>query len=32
MPLDTAEGFETDHVVFYLPEEVMEARIGPVGD
>jgi len=32
MPLDTAEGFETDHVVFYLPEEVMEARIGSVGD
>jgi len=25
-------GFETDHVVFYLPEEVMEARIGSEGD
>ena len=30
--LDTAEGFETDHVVFYLPEDVMEARVGSVAD
>ncbi len=27
-----AEGFEIDHVVFYLPEEVMEARIVSEGD
>ena len=32
LALGTAEGFETDHVVFYLPEEVMEARVGSVGD
>lgn len=27
LALGMAEGFETDHVVFYLPEEVMEARV-----
>lgn len=32
LALATAEGFETDHVVFYLPEEVMEARISSVAD
>ena len=32
LALGTAEGFETDHFVFYLPEEVMEARVGSVGD
>lgn len=32
LALGIAEGFETDHVVFYLPEEVMEARVGSVGD
>jgi hypothetical protein len=32
LALDTAEGFETDHVVLYQPDEVMQARLGAVAD
>src|SRR5437868_3763259 len=32
LALGPAEGFEIDHFVFYLPEEIMEARIGSEGD